>query len=174
MQLSINLKLSKKAAATIVAVLVLIAAGIIFYLEQANRDPLPPNLKKQVTYKIAYPSKISQIDTGSYQYQADKQVLNFNVATDDSTVVFTEQPAPSALGSDTQAYYPALGIHPYAQFQTKLGLVVLTRFWQAGNFKPVGQSAILATHGTFLIAHSEKNLTNAEWKDLFESLKLAK
>jgi hypothetical protein len=40
--------------------------------------------------------------------------------------------------------------------------------------KPVGQSAVLASNNTFLIAHSEKNLTNAQWKDLFESLKTSK
>jgi hypothetical protein len=67
-----------------------------------------------------------------------------------------------------------LGIHPYAQFKSNLGQVALTKFWQSGNLKPVGQSAVLAGSGTFLIAHSEKNLANNQWKELFNSIKITK
>jgi hypothetical protein len=65
-------------------------------------------------------------------------------------------------------------IHPYAQFKSNLGQVALTKFWQSGNLKPEGQSAVLASNGTFLIAHSERNLTNTQWKGLFESLKITR
>jgi hypothetical protein len=58
-----------------------------------------------------------------------------------------------------------LGIHPYAQFKTKLGQVALTNSGNPEILKPVGQSAVLASGGTFLIAHSEKNLTNNQWKN---------
>jgi uncharacterized protein YxeA len=174
MRLRINLNISKKVVIVALVILIVATVGSILYLKQSNKNPLPPSIKSHVGYKIIYPSKTGQIDSNSYSYLTDKKTLTFSVNKDGKKIVFTEQPAPEALGSDTQAYYPALGIHPYAQFKTSLGQVALTKFWQSGTLKPIGQSAILASNGTFVIAHSEKNLTNAEWKDLFESLKITR
>jgi hypothetical protein len=169
----LKIRIPKKA---LVLLLVLITAvlGGVYYSKQTNKNPLPENIRGVVSYKVIYPSNAKQIDPKSFNYQTDKKTLSFKVNTVASNVVFTEQKAPDALGSDTQAYYPALGIHPYAQFKTKLGQVALTKFWQSGNLKPVGQSAVLASNGTFLIAHTEKNLTNDQWKNLFHSLKITK
>jgi uncharacterized protein YxeA len=169
----LNIRIPKKA---LVLLLVLIVAvlGSVYYSKQNNKNPLPENIRGVISYKIIYPSSTKQIDSKSFNYQTDKKTLSFKVNTGASNVVFAEQQAPEALGSDTQAYYPALGIHPYAQFKTKLGQVALTKFWQSGNLKPVGQSAVLASNGTLLIAHAEKDLTNSQWKNLFQSLKTTK
>lgn len=174
MRLNINLKISKRAAIITATVLTLAATATIFYLSQWSHNPLPPEVKRQLGYRVLYPSKTSRIDPASYDYQTDKKTLTFSVNMENQRVVFTEQPAPDNLGQDGQVYYPALGIHPYAQFKTKLGTVALTKFWQSGSLKPVGQSGILASNGTVLIAHSEESLTNAEWKDLFDSLVISK
>jgi hypothetical protein len=171
MQLSVRLHISKKAVLITLLALVLASAGTALYLLQDNTNPLPQSVKSQIGYKAIYPSKVSQIDPNSYAYQADGKTLSFIVTTNNAHVTFTEQPAPNTLGSDGQPYYPALGLHPYAQFKTKLGPVALAKFWKAGSLKPVGESAILATGGTLLIAHSDKDLTNAQWKTLFDSLK---
>jgi hypothetical protein len=175
MRLKLSLHISKKTVILALAILVLAGSGIVFYVNQNKKTPLPSDLKDHVKFKAIYPmSKNSQVDTKSFVYQSKNKILSFDVHFASTKIVFTEQQAPESLGSDTQAYYPALGIHPYAQFKTSLGQVALTKFWQSGNLKPVGQSAVLASNNTFLIAHSEKNLTNAQWKDLFESLKTSK
>jgi uncharacterized protein YxeA len=175
MHLKINLHISRKIAAIVLAVLILAVVGAIFYIKQSNKNPLPPDIKQHVSFKVIYPSSSkAQIDKNSFVYQAKQKVLTFNVDFANVKVAYSEQVAPDSLGSDTQAYYPALGIHPYAQFKSDLGQVALTKFWQSGNLKPAGQSAVLASNGTFLIAHSEKNLTNSQWKDLFKSVKITK
>ncbi|HSX45803.1 MAG TPA: hypothetical protein VLG27_02230 [Candidatus Saccharimonadia bacterium] len=156
------------------AIILLIGAGGAFYITHSYKNPLPANIKSQVSYKAIYPSKTKQIDPASYDYRPDQKTLTFIANVAGNNIVFTEQPAPESLGSAGQIYYPALGIHPYAQFATKLGPVALARFWQSGSLKPAGQSGILASGGTFLTAHSDKNLTNTEWKDLFDSLKITK
>jgi hypothetical protein len=113
----LKIRIPKKA---LVLLLVLITAvlGGVYYSKQTNKNPLPENIRGVVSYKVIYPSNAKQIDPKSFNYQTDKKTLSFKVNTVASNVVFTEQKAPDALGSDTQAYYPALGIHPYAQFKT--------------------------------------------------------
>ena len=149
-------------------------AGAIAYMFQGNANPLPASMKALVSYHVLYPAETAQILPKSYNYQADQKALTFTVKTPKTSVIFTQQPAPDTLGKGSQVYYPALGLHPYAQFQSKLGPVALVKFWQSGSLAPVGQAGILATDGTILVAHAEKNLTNAEWKGLFDSLKITK
>jgi hypothetical protein len=174
MHLKVSLNISKKVALILLAILILAGAETVFYIRQSNKNPLPSNIKNQVSYKVIYPSETKKINTSSYNYQKDKKILSFNLQKNNNSIVFTEQPAPDNLGSGKDVYYPALGIHPYAQFKIGLGNVALTKFWQSSTLKPEGQSGVLASSGTFLIAHSEKSLTNAEWKNLFESLKITK
>jgi hypothetical protein len=174
MRLRLSLNIGKKSVFIFCSLFILAGAGAYLFINQANKNPLPENVKTQVSYKVLYPSKTGTIDSSSVNYNAANKVLIFNAKEHGTNIVFAQQQAPDAVGSGTDAYYPALGIHPYAQFTTSLGRVALTKFWQSGSLKPVGQSGVLATNGTFLIAHSEKNLTNAEWKDIFESLKITK
>src|SRR4051794_2970517 len=175
MRPKVNFHLTKKTVLIVLVILVLAGAGTIFFITKSGKSPLPSDIKDNVSFKVIYPSSHSaQVDKNSFVYQAKQKVLTFNVIFAGSKVAYSEQVAPESLGSDTQAYYPALGIHPYAQFKSNLGQVALTKFWQSGNLKPEGQSAVLASNGTFLIAHSEKNLNNAQWKNLFESLKITK
>jgi uncharacterized protein YxeA len=169
----LNIRIPKKVLVLLLVLIVAVLGGV-YYSRQTDKNPLPDNIRGVVSYKVIYPSSTKQIDAKSFNYQTDKKTLSFKVNTKTGNVVFTEQAAPDALGSDTQAYYPALGIHPYAQFKISLGQVALTKFWQSGNLKPAGQSAVLASGGTFLIAHSEKNLTNNQWKELFKSAKITK
>jgi uncharacterized protein YxeA len=169
----LNIRIPKKALVLLLVLIVAVLGGV-YYSKQNNKNPLPDNIRGMISYKVVYPSNTQQIDSKSFNYQTDKKTLSFKVNTGKGNVVFAEQQVPEALGSDTQAYYPALGIHPYAQFKTKLGQVALTKFWQSGNLKPVGQSAVLASNGTLLIAHAEKDLTNSQWKNLFQSLKITK
>jgi len=173
MQLKLNLRIGKKAVLVILVIFVT-AGAVVFYELNSNKNPLPQSIKDQLSYKVIYPSDANKIDISSYNYQKDKKILSFNVKRSNNNIVFTEQPTPENLGSAQETYYPALGIHPYAQFKVSLGNVALTKFWQSKTLKPEGQSGVLASGGTFLVAHSDKNLTNAEWKDLFESLKITK
>jgi hypothetical protein len=176
MRVEINLEGPKlkfpKKILLILPVLVLAGAGGFIILHRQSSNPLPSNIKKQITYKALYPAQTSKIKPTTYQYISDQKTLSFTINNKGDDIVFTEQPAPDSLATNGQVYYPALGLHPYAQFQSKLGPVALAKFYKSGNLSPVGESGILATHGTLLIAHSEKLLTNAEWKDLFDSLQI--
>lgn len=174
MHVSINLRITKRTLAGFLLVVILCLAGAFFFTKNLD-DPLPASIKKQASFKIVYPSKsVATISRSSYNYQQQQQVLAFSTVYQGANVAFSEQPAPSSLGTGSQVYYPALGIHPYAQFKTNLGPVALTKFWQSGNLQPEGQAAVLVSGGTLTIAHTDKSLTNQQWKDLFDNLKIAR
>lgn len=173
MRLNLSVNFSKKALLVSFLAIAVVVVSLLAYKHFSNNNPLPAEINAKLSYKAIFPSDSNLVDTSSFKYDPDHKTLSFKVYLNDKTIVFTEQPTPDELASDTNTYYPALGIHPYAQFETNLGTVALTKFWQSGNLEPAGQSAILASGGTFVIANSQNNLTNAEWKQLFDSLKIA-
>jgi hypothetical protein len=174
MQLNLSFNLSKKLLAAVFMALIAGLIIIFFFSKSAGGDPIPPAIKSQLSYRAIYPNGYGQIQSNSYKYQPSNKTLSYKLHVYDSGIVFTEQPAPESLGKNGQPYYPAIGLHPYAQFQTELGPVALTKFYQSGSLQPVGQSAVLASGGTLLIANSQKSLTNQQWKNLFNSLKIAR
>lgn len=154
--------------------LFLVSAELLFFKFHLS-NPLPDDIKQQITYKAVYPSaKTGSLNQPGYQYQAGQKTLTFTVHSAEADLAFTEQPAPSNLGSGNQIYFPAIGLHPYAQFQSKLGPVALAKFYQSGDLKPTGQSAVLVSQGTLVIIHSGKDLTNEQWKNLANSLNIGK
>ena len=154
------------------ATIIALAAGV--YLFKPNASPIPPAVKSQFSFKAIYPTaKAGKLDASGYTYSQADKTLSFNIVPSGNKIVFTEQSAPNSVSSGSQVYYPALGLHPYAQFQSKLGPVALAKFYVSGNLTPKGQSALLVAQGTLVIAHPDKNLTNARWKDLFDNLKIS-
>jgi hypothetical protein len=147
--------------------------GFYTYANKTNANPLPDNLKNQISFKIIYPENTGHIDESSFLYKTESKVLSFSVKKEDKKIVFTEQTAPENVGDGNQVSFQAIGLHPYANFQSKLGPVALAKFWESKNLDPYGQSAFLVSNGTLLNAHSDKDLTNAEWKDLINSLKVS-
>lgn len=165
----------KRLLLSLLLITLIVALAATFYIKGRAADPLPADISKQLSFRSIYPtSQAGKITGPGYTYLASQKTLSFTVSTAGTSVVFTEQPAPSSVGSGSQVYYQALGLHPYAQFVSKLGPVALVKFYHTGTLTPAGQSGILAADGTLLTAHSEKNLTNEQWKDLFNSLKISK
>lgn len=168
-------KLSKKTATISVLVIGIILGGFLFYIKQSLANPLPDNIKQSISYKVIYPSsKTATVKQNSYQYQSKDRVLSYKAEAFGVNIVFTQQPLPDNISTGDQAYYPALGIHPYAQFKSKLGSVALTKFWESSNLEPKGQSAVMAAENVLLIAHPDRALSNDQWKQLFDSLKITK
>jgi flagellar basal body-associated protein FliL len=153
-------------------VFLVVAAVLIVFLLGRDKNPIPPSVKSQLSFRPAYPSSSTSNST-NFKYQADQKALIYNYNFNGTNIVFTEQSAPSTVGSGSQVYYQALGLHPYAQFVSKLGPVALVKFYNPGTLTPAGESGIMATSGTLVIAHADKDLTNEQWQALFNSLKIA-
>ncbi len=174
MRLSLEIKFTKKLMVVLTVIFILIATALALYIKISRADPLPASIKQQIIFKVAYPTGIATVGQSDYKYHPDQKLLSYTIHYAGESITFQEQPAPASLGAGSQVYYPALGIHPYAQFSAPLGPVALTKFYQSGSLKPFGQSAVLATHGTLVIANTTGSLTNEQWKNLFESMKITK
>lgn len=174
MQVRLNFQLSKTFF-VLAGSIIIFGLTSFLYLKQRDASPLPSRLQDKVSFKVAYPRhEKTSFNQDSFKYEDKQAALSFSTSYEGANIAFTEQPVPPALGSSTEAYYPALGIHPYAQFKTDLGTVALTKFWQSGSLKPFGQTAIMAVEDTLITARSDKELTNQQWKELFESLKITR
>jgi hypothetical protein len=169
---------SKKAKTNffvIVFAVLAVAGGLAVYLIQRNANPLPDSIKSQVSFKVIYPSsKSGKLNSSGYQYQADQKALTFSLNKRGTNIIFSEQTAPNTVGNGSQVYYQALGLHPYAQFASKLGPVALAKFYNPGTLSYLGQTGVMVAGGTLVTVHPDKDLTNAQWKDLFDSLKITK
>ena len=142
----------------------------VFYKSSPYVSPVPPTILTQVDFKVIYP-KSYDIDTTSWKYIKDEETLSFTVEYGDNSIVFTEQAVPLAYIDDAAAYDRFIGsLKPYINFKVPLGNVSLVSFVTAGDYKPEGKSGILKSNGTLVIAKPQKDLTDKQWQNLFNSL----
>lgn len=160
----------------ILATIFLATTLIALYLVFHNGSSLPPDVRSQLDFKSVYaPNSIVEPD--SFKYTAQGKTLTFNVSYQGTKLSFSEQPAPSNLANDTGGYFQSLGLHPVAQFISKIGSVAVVNFYTPKTYEPGGQAAVLVTSGTLVIATTvdkQQKLTNDQWKKLFDSLKISR
>ena len=165
----------RKDFAKLALIGLVILIGVLIYLSTIVSNPLPGPMRSQINFRVIIPVSSSvKLNSTSYSYDLDNKILSFTGSFQNNLFTFTEQTSPEAVGTDSQPYYPALGIHSYAQFKIDLGTVALTKFWQSGTLIPNGQSGILSSKGTLLTIHTDKSLSNQQWKNLFNTTKIVR
>jgi hypothetical protein len=155
-------------------VVVVFAGVYLLFLRNPPRNPpspVPSNIKSQVSFKIFYPSGDYVIDATTWKYLPGTKTLNFMAKEGDSSVVFTEQETPLAYANDQAAYQRFIGgLKPSATFDSPQGSVSITGFVTSDSFQNVGKTAILNAQGTLVLVHPSVDLTDDQWKALFQSL----
>lgn len=138
-----------------------------------DNNPLPASIQKQLEYPVAYPDA-DTIDLATVQYQSTEKTLSYVAKIEGEEVVVTQQPSAESLADGSQILFQALGLRPYAQFQSKHGPVALAKFYETATLAPKGQSAVLTFKKTLLVAtpKDNKELSNQQWKDFFDNLKV--
>ena len=176
--MELSVKFNRPSQKTIaILVLSLIAAGLaLLFFQHHDISPIPPNIKKQLSFQAVYPASPASvaIDSNSYNYQAESQALTFKVQFQTVDIILTEQPLPDNFAAGSQIYYQSLGLHPYAQFQAKVGPAALLKFYKSGSLEAQGQTAIMTANKTLILAHPSKDLTNDDWKVFLNSLRLSR
>jgi hypothetical protein len=168
------LKLLKKQSVRFLLAwtLVVLIVLLFFWVRSLGPSPVPNSIKQQVNFKVIYP-KNTPIDSSSWKYTDVSHSLAFNAKIDNISVIFTEQKTPLAYQDDRAAYDRFIGsLRPFANFNTPLGTVSLAHFVTSGDYSPIGQTAILNTHDTLLLAHPDKDLTDDQWQRLFKTIKV--
>ncbi len=163
----------------VVVSIVAVVALVLVILVSSSGSPIPKSIAQQANFRTVYPSdgKIVQGGSNGYQYQSQQKAIVFKVNYQGATISVTEQTAPANLASGTGVYFSALGLHPVAQFDSKLGPVAILNFYKNKTLEPAGQSGLLVASKTMVIANpldAKTRLSNEQWKNFFDSLKQAK
>ncbi len=152
------------------------AIAITWYKLQP-KPPIPDSIKSQVTSTLLVPQGQNfVVDSKSVKYDSTAKLLIYNVRTYGTKIVFSEQPTPAAFTnpntpgtftSADSAYGKFLkNLAQYGKFDVNVGTVYLTRPPQQQNH----QVAIIKAKGTLLFAKADRNLTKAQWQQVFSSL----
>ncbi len=133
---------------------------------------MPANIKERASFVIIYPKGYS-IDSKSWKYLTDTSSVEFTAKRDGYSVVFTEEKTPLEYQDDVAAYNRFIGsLRPRANFDVPLGSVSIANFVTAASYEIVGETGILNAKGTLLLAHPDTQISDDQWRNLFESLKV--
>lgn len=136
-----------------------------------NRPPSQyQRLIKETNFSFYYPSDEEAewvIDEDSMSFDRENQVLILNFHRGTTKLVLTQQAEPGSF-VDIPTLYPKLldKLHQYAEFQTAIGRVTLTRPEELKG----KQSAVANLRGTLIFGNPDADLSETDWKAFFGSL----
>lgn len=152
----------------IIAVLLLAAAGYWFFLRA--QPPIPLAVTSQASFAVFYPADrhILSVKKGSALYDRTTGTLRFAASAPDGLQVsFSEQATPGSFVDVPQVYSSLLAsLQNYSSFDSINGSVALTLPKEFNG----GQSAVMNSKGTLLFARPSRNLTEDQWRRIFNSL----
>ncbi|HET7827277.1 MAG TPA: hypothetical protein VFK97_00220 [Candidatus Saccharimonadales bacterium] len=166
-------RLPKKETLIKLLVWALIIGCVIAWWKWPAKNTIPADIRSQLNFHAVYPTK--NYDPNGFHYIASSHALWFSATESGIKVLVTEQSLPANSG-DNPAQDPGqmlnqLGVRYFSQIQSKLGVISVAKFWTR-SYDPNGQTAILGTKGTLVLAHPVKDLSQNQWVQFFNSLRL--
>ncbi|MBW4061803.1 hypothetical protein HJC99_04515 [Candidatus Saccharibacteria bacterium] len=152
----------------VVGAVLVVGLIVIMGLLLAPKNPIPGPIKKQVTSTLLMPRGAGAVvDRQSVKYDSAQKLLTFNVAYAGTSIVVSQQPTPDQF-VDIPAVYTKLidSLVNYQSFDTSIGTVHLTQPKQLNG----KQAAVLNTMGTLMFAKPDKNLSDDQWRSLFNHM----
>lgn len=130
-------------------------------------------VKKNIPFTVLVPSDESLItlDKTSVKYDSTTKLLTYSglINTNGAKLIFSQQPTPESFVDIPQAYEKLItSINQYSAFDSVQGKVYLTKPTELKG----GTSAVMNTKGVLMFIKPTKDITEDEWKKLFNSLKI--
>jgi hypothetical protein len=158
----------KKISLPVIGLIFLALVVLAIFMILRSSGVVPKEILKQLNYSVFYPqqSQLSQIQLNSFKYDKSIKVLFFTVIFDGRHITFAEQSSPDSFAADPN-FYPSLvkSLGGYASFDTLYGRADLTRPKQIAS-----ETGVMNAKGTLLFAKSDGDLSEDNWKLLFNSL----
>jgi|GEM_PF-2290238 hypothetical protein len=159
-----------KRNARLVSVLLIICLGIIGYIIYLNRtpSPIPKDISSAVQFPIFYPEASKQIivKKTSFKYDKSHGQVSFIVNFNSNNITFAEQGSPDSFSADPNFYTAFVQkLNGYATFSGVDGRVDLTLPSETHE-----QTAVMNAKGTLLFATTSSQISEANWKLLFNTL----
>ncbi len=165
--------MTRKLAYIVMCLVAIIALATGVFLHVRSPQIIPAQIKQQLDFLIFLPEgdQSSHIDRQSFKYDANLKVFSVVITSFNVKNTISEQATPDSF-NDIPGYYDKLTekLNSYASFDTDLGKVYLTRPDELKG----KQSAVMNTKGTLMFASPDKNLTDSQWRQFFNSLSVIK
>ena len=166
---------SKRPASVFISIagFLIISVIVFLFISSSSQPPIVPNdIISQVNFPIFYPPVSQQmtVEAGSYRYAKSLGQVTFIVNFDNKHITFAEQSSPDSFAADPSfytAFVQKLG--GYANFDSVNGRVDLTRPAQVNN-----ETGVMNAKGTLLFAKSTGDISEDNWKLLFNALDYTK
>ncbi len=154
--------------ALVVSMTLVVFAGFKFL---QNEQIISSEIQKKAGFTIFITDETSDwnVDKQSVNLDREAGVLHMNWVKNDgsNTIIVTQQLLPSPftdIPNYSTLFYSKL--NQYQELQTPLGAVALTRPTEIQG----GQSAVANVRGTLMFMHPEQDMTDADWKELFNQI----
>lgn len=160
-----------RTALVITVIVAAAIAGAVIVQGIVSSRVLPPEISRQITYGVYYPQgDVVSVDRSSIAFQADADLLTYKVALPEGgTLTVNQQPTPESFVDIPQAYDKLVTtLMPYASFDSLHGKVALTRPKELQG----DQSAVMNAKGTLMFVRSSDQLSEDQWRRIFNSFEI--
>jgi hypothetical protein len=177
-----RLRTRKNAPIIVVGVLVVIAASItaVLIFHPFNKlAVLPRQITDAANFNLYVPAQDSDgsdkstwgliHESASFDKTSGVVSTSYKQAANKTIVVVTQQASPDVFSDVPQQYSRVLSsLNEYAELQTSFGAVALTHPKELNG----SQSAVANKAGTLLFAKPSADLSNDQWKQFFETMRI--
>ena len=153
----------------ILVILLLAVVSAVIFLIFFNRQVIvPSSISQQANFVIFYPQPSQQVTVQikTFKYDPTNKQVSFIVSFSGRNITFAEQGSPDSFADDPNFYSQFITkLNGYTTFGSVNGTVDLTRPSEVKN-----ETAVMNAKGTLLFANSNGDISEDNWKSLFNVL----
>lgn len=155
---------------------VVVSVGIVLIVGLwlfPDKPPIPGPIKAKLTSTLLVPRGGDyQVKRESAKYDPKLKVLTYEVAINGvGSAVVSEQPTPDSFIDIPQVYDKVVAnMNEYGTFDSDIGTVHLTRPKDLGG----KQAAVMNAKGTLMFVKPERDLSDDQWRKLFNGLEVVR
>jgi hypothetical protein len=151
----------------ILLLLIFTVLGFLFWPKPSAKVVIPASISRQYNFQLLVPNNTTpaQVSEVSKTLKYDKQnkVLSFVTVVNNKHVTISEQAYPEVLVYDKLIN----GFNVYSTLDLKAGKVYLGH---PGNPPGSGQAAVTRTDNLLIFGKPDQNLTDDQWRTIFDNL----
>lgn len=145
---------------------------VIIVMLLGPKPPVPAEIKRAVTSTLLVPkARDVVVNRESMKYDSQLNLLTYSAIAYGVKTVVSQQPTPESFIDIPQVYDKVVAsMNEYKKFDSDSGTVHLTRPKDLGG----KQAAVMNTKGTLMFVKPERDLSEDQWRKLFNNLEIIK
>jgi hypothetical protein len=150
----------------------LIGLAVTGFMIFGPKPLVPAVITRAVTSTILVPNVSgATVDRKSMKYDSQIKLLTYTASADSVNIVVSQQPTPASFTDIPQVYDKVVAsMSEYSTFESSTGTVHLTRPKDLGG----KQAAVMNAKGTLMFVKPARDLSEDQWRRLFNNLEVVK